>query len=70
MAKGKNSIRKLHHIDIIGMTTIMERLAIVAANNHYAGFGHGTINTFRNMCGVISSQMAREERRTRAATLT
>jgi len=52
------------------MTRIMERLAIVAANNHYAGFGHGTNNTFRNMCGVISSQMAREERRTRAATLT
>ncbi|MFZ0512393.1 MAG: hypothetical protein WAM14_12360 [Candidatus Nitrosopolaris sp.] len=25
------------------------RLAIVAANNHYAGFGLGTANTFRNM---------------------
>jgi hypothetical protein len=24
-------------------------LAIVAANNHYAGFGSGTANTFRNM---------------------
>jgi len=24
-------------------------LAIVAANNHYAGFGSGTVNTFRKM---------------------
>ena len=24
-------------------------LAVVAANNHYAGFGHGTANTFRKM---------------------
>jgi hypothetical protein len=24
-------------------------LAIVAANNHYAGFGPGTVNTFRKM---------------------
>jgi len=24
-------------------------LAIVAANNHYAGFGSGTANTFRKM---------------------
>jgi uncharacterized protein YecE (DUF72 family) len=28
------------------------RLAIVAANNHYAGFGPGTANVFRNMLGV------------------
>ena len=25
------------------------KLAIVAANNHYAGFGPGTANVFRNM---------------------
>ena len=25
------------------------KLAIVAANNHYAGFGPGTVNMFRNM---------------------
>jgi len=24
-------------------------LAIVAGNNHYAGFGPGTVNIFRNM---------------------
>jgi uncharacterized protein YecE (DUF72 family) len=27
-------------------------LAIVAANNHYAGFGPGTANVFRNMLGM------------------
>jgi uncharacterized protein YecE (DUF72 family) len=27
------------------------KLAIVAANNHYAGFGPGTANMFRNMLG-------------------
>jgi uncharacterized protein YecE (DUF72 family) len=28
------------------------RLAIVTANNHYAGFGPGTANVFRNMLGL------------------
>jgi uncharacterized protein YecE (DUF72 family) len=28
------------------------KLAIIAANNHYAGFGPGTVNTFRNMLGL------------------
>src|SRR5439155_10323621 len=28
------------------------KLAIVAANNHYAGFGPGTANIFRNMLGL------------------
>jgi hypothetical protein len=27
-------------------------LAIIAANNHYAGFGPGTANMFRNMLGL------------------
>ena len=27
------------------------RLAMIAANNHYAGFGPGTVNIFRNMVG-------------------
>jgi len=27
-------------------------LAIVAANNHYAGFGPGTVNIFKNMIGL------------------
>jgi hypothetical protein len=27
-------------------------LAIIAANNHYAGFGPGTANIFRNMVGL------------------
>jgi hypothetical protein len=28
------------------------KLAIIAANNHYAGFGPGTANVFRNMLGM------------------
>jgi uncharacterized protein YecE (DUF72 family) len=28
------------------------RLAIITANNHYAGFGPGTVNIFRNMLGL------------------
>jgi uncharacterized protein YecE (DUF72 family) len=31
--------------------------AIVAANNHYAGFGPGTANTFRKMLGLARSDM-------------
>ena len=27
-------------------------LAMIAANNHYAGFGPGTVNIFRNMVGL------------------
>jgi hypothetical protein len=26
--------------------------AMIAANNHYAGFGSGTVNIFRNMVGL------------------
>jgi hypothetical protein len=32
-------------------------LAIVAANNHYAGFGPWTANTFRENVGFIRSDM-------------
>ena len=32
------------------------RLAIVAANNHYAGFGPGTANVFLNMLGKPSGK--------------
>jgi hypothetical protein len=28
------------------------RLAVIAANNHYAGFGPGTANLFRKMVGL------------------
>ena len=28
------------------------KLAIITANNHYAGFGPGTANIFRNMLGL------------------
>src|SRR6266705_5817621 len=32
------------------------KLAIVTANNHYAGFGPGTANIFRNMLGLTEAK--------------
>lgn len=48
------------------------RFSIVAANNHYAGFGPGTVNIFRQLLGLeevkwgneivmIDSQTAKED---------
>ncbi|HXX95926.1 MAG TPA: hypothetical protein VEL11_02250, partial [Candidatus Bathyarchaeia archaeon] len=36
-------------------------LAIVAANNHYAGFGPGTVNRFRNMIGLSDAKWEEKE---------
>jgi uncharacterized protein YecE (DUF72 family) len=36
------------------------KLAIVAANNHYAGFGPGTVNIFRNMLGLSEAKWERK----------
>jgi uncharacterized protein YecE (DUF72 family) len=36
-------------------------LAIIAANNHYAGFGPGTVNIFRNMLGLSEAKWHEEE---------
>jgi hypothetical protein len=32
-------------------------LAIVAANNHYAGFGPGTVNIFNKMVGLSEKSL-------------
>jgi hypothetical protein len=32
------------------------KLAIMTANNHYAGFGPGTVNIFRNMLGLSEAK--------------
>jgi hypothetical protein len=32
------------------------RLAIMTANNHYAGFGPGTVNIFRNIIGLSQAE--------------
>jgi uncharacterized protein YecE (DUF72 family) len=37
------------------------KIGVVAANNHYAGFGPGTANTFRKMVGLPGVQY--EERK-------
>ena len=36
-------------------------LAIVSANNHYAGFGPGTANIFRKMVGLQEGTWSKEE---------
>jgi uncharacterized protein YecE (DUF72 family) len=37
------------------------KLAIIAANNHYAGFGPGTVNIFRNMLGLPETKWEEKE---------
>src|SRR5204863_10183795 len=37
------------------------KLAIVAANNHYAGFGPGTVNMFRDMLGLLEAKWQEKE---------
>ena len=41
------------------------KLAIITANNHYAGFGPGTANIFRNMLGLPEAKWEDTRRRTR-----
>jgi uncharacterized protein YecE (DUF72 family) len=36
-------------------------LAIIAANNHYAGFGPGTVNIFRKMLGLPEAKWEEKE---------
>jgi hypothetical protein len=36
-------------------------LAIVSANNHYAGFGPGTANIFRKMVGLPEAAWGKDE---------
>jgi uncharacterized protein YecE (DUF72 family) len=38
--------------DSLSSVKDMAKFAIVAANNHYAGFGPSTANSFRNMLGL------------------
>jgi hypothetical protein len=51
-----------------GEETIMQRgrknninLVIVAANNHYAGFGSGTANLFRSVIGLPQASWEEDE---------
>ena len=36
-------------------------IAIVSANNHYAGFGPSTANIFRKMVGLPEAEWSKEE---------
>jgi uncharacterized protein YecE (DUF72 family) len=42
-------------------TSRMMKIGIVAANNHYAGFGPGTANMMRKMIGVQETQFGTEK---------
>ena len=44
MQKWANDIKKVEEQGV--------NLAIIAANNHYAGFGPGTVNILRKMLGL------------------
>jgi hypothetical protein len=37
------------------------KLAIMTVNNHYAGFGPGTVNIFRNMLGLPEAKWEEKE---------
>ena len=37
------------------------KLVIAAANNHYAGFGPGTVNIFRNILGLPEAKWEEKE---------
>jgi len=37
------------------------KLAIIAANNHYAGFGPGTVNIFPNRLGLSEAKWQERE---------
>jgi hypothetical protein len=45
------------------INNVQERMniAIVAANNHYAGFGPDTVNIFRNMIGLPEANWEEKE---------
>ena len=49
MQKWANNIKNIQEDERI-------KLSIVAANNHYAGFGPGTANVFRSMLGLSEAR--------------
>lgn len=53
MQKWADNIKRVEHEGI--------KLAIIAANNHYAGFGPGTANVFRNMLGLSEAKWEEKE---------
>jgi len=45
------------------------KLAIMTANNHYAGFGPGTVNIFRNMLGLSEAKWEEVQEEEKQETL-
>jgi uncharacterized protein YecE (DUF72 family) len=51
MSNWANEIKNVEMVKETGRKNEVS-LAMIAANNHYAGFGPGTVNIFRNMVGM------------------
>ena len=51
--------RRFGHVKTVEDERI--KLAIIAANNQYAGFGPGTANVFRNMLGLPEAKWQERE---------
>jgi hypothetical protein len=52
MKKWAGEIKKVGKGNVRGKNNEV-KLAMIAANNHYAGFGPGTANLFRKMVGLL-----------------
>jgi hypothetical protein len=52
MSNWANEIKNVEGGKERGRSRNEVRDAMIAANNHYAGFGPGTVNIFRNMVGL------------------
>ena len=59
MKKWASKVRRVIKEEGRGRGSI--NLAIVSANNHYAGFGPGTANIFRKMVGLPEVTWSKEE---------
>jgi uncharacterized protein YecE (DUF72 family) len=59
MKKWASKVKRTLKVEARGRRNI--NLAIVSANNHYAGFGPGTANIFRKMVGLPEAAWSKEE---------
>lgn len=67
MKKWAGEIKKVGKGNVRGKNKEV-RLAMIAANNHYAGFGPGTVNLFRKLVGL--SELSWEDSTNTKATST
>jgi hypothetical protein len=56
-----NEIKNVEERKERGRSSEEVSAAMIAANNHYAGFGPGTVNIFRNMVGQTEQSWQDQE---------